>query len=273
MAAPPFDALYGLEIEAATGRGGARRGARHATACASPPGSCTAGSTRRWPSRSRSPPPRPRTGRGRGRPLEPDELPAPDHRGTVHAAGRPRHAGRSTWVWEFDVTDDDERLCALGPHDRRAPRRVANVNGGWVREVEGPAYPAPIAAERRVVRACAVNNCPLEQPPHAPPPARAPAVAHATAPPPRRFLGACTKAAGAPSPTRGSVRDRHPPVAPERPRRDLDARAAPGGACTPRGPRARAPGRPPPRAGRPRSAARGRRPPRRRPRGSRSSVS
>ena len=33
--------------------------------------------------------------------------------GTVHAAGRPRHRGRSTWVWEFDVTDDDERLCAL----------------------------------------------------------------------------------------------------------------------------------------------------------------
>ena len=33
--------------------------------------------------------------------------------GTVHAAGRPRHRGRSTWVWEFDVTDDDGRLCAL----------------------------------------------------------------------------------------------------------------------------------------------------------------
>jgi 1,4-dihydroxy-2-naphthoyl-CoA hydrolase len=33
--------------------------------------------------------------------------------GTVHATGRPRHRGRSTWVWEFDVTDDDGRLCAL----------------------------------------------------------------------------------------------------------------------------------------------------------------
>ena len=33
--------------------------------------------------------------------------------GTVHASGRPRHRGRSTWVWEFDVTDDDGRLCAL----------------------------------------------------------------------------------------------------------------------------------------------------------------
>jgi len=33
--------------------------------------------------------------------------------GSVHATGRARHRGRSTWVWEFDVTDDDGRLCAL----------------------------------------------------------------------------------------------------------------------------------------------------------------
>jgi 1,4-dihydroxy-2-naphthoyl-CoA hydrolase len=33
--------------------------------------------------------------------------------GAVHATGRPRHRGRSTWVWEFDITDDAERLCAL----------------------------------------------------------------------------------------------------------------------------------------------------------------
>lgn len=37
----------------------------------------------------------------------------PIHEGTIHAAGRPRHRGRSTWVWEFDITDDAERLCAL----------------------------------------------------------------------------------------------------------------------------------------------------------------
>ena len=37
----------------------------------------------------------------------------PITQGTVHATGRPRHRGRSTWVWEFDVTDDDGRLCAL----------------------------------------------------------------------------------------------------------------------------------------------------------------
>jgi 1,4-dihydroxy-2-naphthoyl-CoA hydrolase len=33
--------------------------------------------------------------------------------GTVHALGRRRHRGRTTWVWEVDVTDDDGRLCAL----------------------------------------------------------------------------------------------------------------------------------------------------------------
>lgn len=33
--------------------------------------------------------------------------------GTVHAVATRRHKGRSTWVWEVDVTDDDGRLCAL----------------------------------------------------------------------------------------------------------------------------------------------------------------
>jgi uncharacterized protein (TIGR00369 family) len=37
----------------------------------------------------------------------------PITKGAVHAAGRPRHRGRSTWVWEFDVSDDDGRPCAL----------------------------------------------------------------------------------------------------------------------------------------------------------------
>jgi len=32
--------------------------------------------------------------------------------GTVHAAGRCRHRGRTTWLWEVDFTDDDGRLCA-----------------------------------------------------------------------------------------------------------------------------------------------------------------
>jgi 1,4-dihydroxy-2-naphthoyl-CoA hydrolase len=33
--------------------------------------------------------------------------------GTIHATARARHRGRTTWVWEVDVTDDDGRLCAL----------------------------------------------------------------------------------------------------------------------------------------------------------------
>ncbi|MEA2229707.1 MAG: 1,4-dihydroxy-2-naphthoyl-CoA hydrolase [bacterium] len=33
--------------------------------------------------------------------------------GTIHADARRRHRGRSTWVWEVEMTDDDGRLCAL----------------------------------------------------------------------------------------------------------------------------------------------------------------
>jgi 1,4-dihydroxy-2-naphthoyl-CoA hydrolase len=37
----------------------------------------------------------------------------PITKGTVHAVARRRHRGRTTWVWEVDITDDDGRLCAL----------------------------------------------------------------------------------------------------------------------------------------------------------------
>jgi 1,4-dihydroxy-2-naphthoyl-CoA hydrolase len=33
--------------------------------------------------------------------------------GTIHAVARRRHRGRTTWVWEVDITDDQSRLCAL----------------------------------------------------------------------------------------------------------------------------------------------------------------
>jgi 1,4-dihydroxy-2-naphthoyl-CoA hydrolase len=33
--------------------------------------------------------------------------------GTIHAVGRRRHRGRTTWVWEVDISDDAGRLCAL----------------------------------------------------------------------------------------------------------------------------------------------------------------
>jgi 1,4-dihydroxy-2-naphthoyl-CoA hydrolase len=32
--------------------------------------------------------------------------------GTIHASARPRHRGRTTWLWEVDLLDDCERLCA-----------------------------------------------------------------------------------------------------------------------------------------------------------------
>jgi 1,4-dihydroxy-2-naphthoyl-CoA hydrolase len=33
--------------------------------------------------------------------------------GTIHAVARRRHRGRTTWVWEVEISDDDQRLCAL----------------------------------------------------------------------------------------------------------------------------------------------------------------
>jgi 1,4-dihydroxy-2-naphthoyl-CoA hydrolase len=33
--------------------------------------------------------------------------------GTVHGRAVRKHAGRTTWVWEVEITDDAGRLCAL----------------------------------------------------------------------------------------------------------------------------------------------------------------
>ena len=52
----------------------------------------------------------------------------PISRGSVHAEARPRHRGRTTWVWDTEITDDDGRLCALVRMTvavRPAPRGVA----------------------------------------------------------------------------------------------------------------------------------------------------
>jgi uncharacterized protein (TIGR00369 family) len=32
--------------------------------------------------------------------------------GIVHAEARRRHRGRTTWIWDVDLTDDQGRLCA-----------------------------------------------------------------------------------------------------------------------------------------------------------------
>jgi 1,4-dihydroxy-2-naphthoyl-CoA hydrolase len=33
--------------------------------------------------------------------------------GRVNAVARPRHRGRTTWVWDVEITDDEGRACAL----------------------------------------------------------------------------------------------------------------------------------------------------------------
>ena len=33
--------------------------------------------------------------------------------GTIHAVAVPKHRGRTTWVWEVEITDDGGRLCVL----------------------------------------------------------------------------------------------------------------------------------------------------------------
>jgi uncharacterized protein (TIGR00369 family) len=34
-------------------------------------------------------------------------------RGTIHGTARRRHRGRTTWIWDVELTDDEGRLCAL----------------------------------------------------------------------------------------------------------------------------------------------------------------
>ncbi|MDQ3669453.1 MAG: PaaI family thioesterase [Actinomycetota bacterium] len=33
--------------------------------------------------------------------------------GTIHAVSRRRHRGATTWVWDVELTDDEDRLCAI----------------------------------------------------------------------------------------------------------------------------------------------------------------
>lgn len=37
----------------------------------------------------------------------------PIGRGTIHGIARRRHRGRTTWVWDVELTDDEGRVCAL----------------------------------------------------------------------------------------------------------------------------------------------------------------
>ncbi len=33
--------------------------------------------------------------------------------GTIHAEARRRHCGRTTWIWDVEITDDEGRTCVL----------------------------------------------------------------------------------------------------------------------------------------------------------------
>lgn len=33
--------------------------------------------------------------------------------GKIHAVARRRHRGRTTWVWDVELSDDESRLCAV----------------------------------------------------------------------------------------------------------------------------------------------------------------
>jgi 1,4-dihydroxy-2-naphthoyl-CoA hydrolase len=33
--------------------------------------------------------------------------------GTIHALAQVKHRGRTTWVWEVEISDDRDRLCVL----------------------------------------------------------------------------------------------------------------------------------------------------------------
>jgi uncharacterized protein (TIGR00369 family) len=33
--------------------------------------------------------------------------------GTVHARAERRHRGRTTWIWDVELSDDDGRVCAM----------------------------------------------------------------------------------------------------------------------------------------------------------------
>ncbi len=37
----------------------------------------------------------------------------PITQGTIHALATARHSGRTTWVWDVEITDDEGRLCVL----------------------------------------------------------------------------------------------------------------------------------------------------------------
>ena len=112
MAPAPFDALYGIEIESATGEE-ARGSVPVSDAVRQPAGLVHGGVYASMAESLAVAGTEAATGRIAVGHSSQTSFLRPITEGSVHVAGRPRHRGRSTWVWEFDVTDDDARLCAI----------------------------------------------------------------------------------------------------------------------------------------------------------------
>ena len=53
----------------------------------------------------------------------------PISEGTIHAEARRKHRGRTTWVWEVEISDDEGRLCVL-TRMTVAVRDAPNAAGG-----------------------------------------------------------------------------------------------------------------------------------------------
>ncbi|HEY1508326.1 MAG TPA: PaaI family thioesterase [Solirubrobacteraceae bacterium] len=45
--------------------------------------------------------------------------------GTIHAVARRIHAGRTTWIWDVDLSDDQGRVCAVSRVTVAVRRRAA----------------------------------------------------------------------------------------------------------------------------------------------------
>ena len=56
----------------------------------------------------------------------------PIRSGSIHAVARPLHRGRTRWLWDVEMRDDDGRLCAISRMTVavRAPSQLAPEAGG-----------------------------------------------------------------------------------------------------------------------------------------------
>ena len=113
---PGFDGLYGLEILELGDERRPRQGARFATTSSSRWASFTAACTRRSPRASRRLLPAINVG-GEGKIAtglsNQTSFLRPITEGTIHATATRKHRGRTTWVWEVEMSDDQGRLCVL----------------------------------------------------------------------------------------------------------------------------------------------------------------